>query len=415
MVPPEANTNAASAASFSALAQTDEQGRYRLEGVPAGRYYIVAGRVDLPTYFPGTSDISNARIFSIAPGGAVSGIDFVMMDTSIRTISSSELNSQLQAGITIPVQVRLEGSAKLPVFTAGAFTGVLFTDVASGVDRAQRIQNAFAFDLGPLSSTAEYKVKVVNLPEGYVVRTMTYDAMDVLTNTVKIPPSFLLRPTLITVNGITQVTGTSAQATVQARPELIITLASVPAPAAAGVRVTGRETDIGVRSVYISGTPGTLFSDGTFEFRGVLPGLHSIAALGSSNLKSLGALIVAGDRDIQGVEIEPIAVVPVDVRQPVAPGPVGRYAPGTVLAPASLKGRVIEEASGKPIEEGTIKLIGGGSAVAPIGPGGEFEFARLLPGAYDLEVRIFGHSNVLQSIVVGDEETHVDVKTLRLY
>src|SRR5262245_1212332 len=85
MVPPEVAADAAAGSALAALAQTDEQGRYRLEGIPAGRYYIVAGRVDLPTYYPGTADMKQARIFSVVPGGTVSGMDFVMMDSSIRS------------------------------------------------------------------------------------------------------------------------------------------------------------------------------------------------------------------------------------------------------------------------------------------------------------------------------------------
>src|SRR5262245_54736890 len=37
------------------LTQTDSQGRYKLEGIPPGRYYIQAGLVDFPTYFPGVT------------------------------------------------------------------------------------------------------------------------------------------------------------------------------------------------------------------------------------------------------------------------------------------------------------------------------------------------------------------------
>jgi hypothetical protein len=165
----------------------------------------------------------------------------------------------------------------------------------------------------------------------------------------------------------------------------------------------------------MSGNPGTFFSDGSFEFRGVAPGRYSIAAPGSSAAPSLGASIVVGDRDLEGIEMETIAVLPNDAKQPRPPDATGTHAPGTVLPLASFRGRIIEEASGVPIEEGTIRLIGRDSITVSVGTGGEFEFSRLLPGTYDLEVRIFGHSNVLQPIIIGDEDNRIDVKTLRLY
>ena len=60
---------------MESLSQTDETGRYRLE-VPAGRYYIAAGSVDSPTYFPGTSDVSRAQVISITSAVAIENIDF---------------------------------------------------------------------------------------------------------------------------------------------------------------------------------------------------------------------------------------------------------------------------------------------------------------------------------------------------
>ncbi|HLQ78831.1 MAG TPA: hypothetical protein VK210_15850, partial [Terriglobia bacterium] len=86
MVPPESAVDVRSVAAFTALAETDTEGRYRLEGIPQGRFYIVAGRVDQPTYYPGTTETAKARIVSISPGGVVSGIDFVVMDSSVRSI-----------------------------------------------------------------------------------------------------------------------------------------------------------------------------------------------------------------------------------------------------------------------------------------------------------------------------------------
>jgi len=420
MVPPENGTDSALAGSFAALAQTDEQGRYRLEGIPQGRYYIVAGRVDLPTFYPGTADVSNARIFAITPGGAVSGIDFVMMDNSIRPAVSSGafgiINPSLaQIQITIPVRVRMETVAKLPVFADGSFTMVRFTDTSTGVQRAQAIKDSFLFNLSPSSGPPEFRVDVVNLPVGYVMKSIMYGTTDVMTNPLKIPSILLLRQMIVTANGVTQVATVSAPPSGQTSPELIITLGTVPVPPTAGASVIGRMKDTQPRSIYLSGNPGTLYSDGSFEFRGVPPGRHSIAAFDTSTSGSLGASIVVGDRNMDAVELEPIAVLPNDVKQPRPPDATGTHAPGTVLPLTSFRGRIIEESSGTPIEEGTVRLIGRDSATVPVGTGGEFEFQRLLPGSYELEVRIFGHSNVLLPVVIGDENVRLDVKTLRLY
>jgi hypothetical protein len=398
MVPPEVGTEAVLSGSFAALAQTDEQGQYRLEGIPQGRYYIVAGRVDLPTFYPGTADVSNARIFAITPGGAVSGIDFVMMDNSVRSPSAfGQTAPPAPPSFTIQTQVRLEDSAKLPVFASGDFTSVRFTDTITGTQRTQQIRGSFSVGLSTSSRAPEYRVSVENLPAGMVVKSMTYGSSDVLANTLKIP----------TTNGTILLSRLTA-------PVLTITLAAVPVPSLGGVRVTGRTKDTDARAIYLSGAPGTYFADGTFEFRGVAPGRYSIAAFGSSPVSSLGASIVVGDRDMEGIEMETIAVLPA-VLQPTFSDAPRTPVPGTVLPLASFRGRILEEASGVPIEEGTIRLIGRNSITASVGTGGEFEFLRLLPGTYDLEVRIFGHSNVLQRIVIEDENIRLDVKTLRLY
>jgi hypothetical protein len=368
--------------------------------------------------------MSRARIFSIAPGGAVSGMDFAMMDNSIRALSpndtfaglfaayGAQLAQNLGTGISIPVQVRLEVGAKIPVSAGGLFTMVRFTDTATGVQRMQTIKNSFAFSVS--SITSESRVDVVNLPAEYRVKSMMYGTTDVLANPLKIPSSLLPRQIVVIQNGVTQLTTVPAPPG-QPVPELTITLANVAAPSVPGVRVSGRARDTELRSIYISGNPGTYFSDGTFEFRGVAPGRYSIAAVDSSTAHSLGASIVVGDRDMDGVEMDPIAVLPNDAKQARPPDAAGTHAPGTVLALASFRGRIVEEASGVPIEEGSIRLMGRDSITVPIGVGGEFEFLRLLPGSYDLEVRIFGHSNVLQPIVIGDQDVRLDVKTLRLY
>jgi hypothetical protein len=64
------------------LTQTDSTGRYRLDNVPAGRYYIAAGRVDLPTYYPGTLALTQGTAVSISSAVPLTDIDFVIQETS---------------------------------------------------------------------------------------------------------------------------------------------------------------------------------------------------------------------------------------------------------------------------------------------------------------------------------------------
>src|SRR5688572_16542722 len=63
------------AAPLEGQAQTDASGRYRLE-LPAGRYHIASGSVSTPTYYPGTTDIAQAKPVLVAAGGVVEDIDF---------------------------------------------------------------------------------------------------------------------------------------------------------------------------------------------------------------------------------------------------------------------------------------------------------------------------------------------------
>jgi hypothetical protein len=106
MVVPEPNVPQSSATTtLVSFVLTDADGRYRLENVLSGRYYTMAGLVDLPTYYPGVSGLSGARVVSVASGATVSGIDFP---------------------IVVPVGVSVKGlvirSAGQPVSATATFT-----------------------------------------------------------------------------------------------------------------------------------------------------------------------------------------------------------------------------------------------------------------------------------------------------
>jgi len=436
MVPPESDADLRSASAFSALAETDEAGRYRLEGIPPGRYYIVAGRVDGPTYYPGTTDMSKARIFSIPPeGGTVSNIDFVIVDASVRTITGNDISGQLAAlfsqlaanrvlppaNIAIPVKVEMEGGGKVPIVAEGKSVLIGLIDTATGaqIDRQLNATTLIGVPLSVLSagqSPPEYRVSIENLPAGFVLRSIQFGTDDAMKGPLKIPAANMPRTTVSTIAGVTQQVVTTMSTSGAPLPTLTITLVAVPILSTAGVRVTGRMKDMEIRSVYLSGTPGILYSDGSFEFRAVMPGRYRVAAIGNTPAgSSLAASVVVGDRDLDGIELVETAVLPVDVKTVTPPGPAPLPGPGSTLPLVSLHGRLIEESSGRPIEEGSVKLIGRSEAFTPIGPGGQFEFLRLLPGTYNLEIRIFGHTNVQQPVVVGDQDIRVDVTTLKMY
>jgi 5-hydroxyisourate hydrolase-like protein (transthyretin family) len=57
------------------IGETNESGNYVLQ-VPQGRYYIIAGRVDRPAYYPNAASPDQATVVAITPGSKTTGIDF---------------------------------------------------------------------------------------------------------------------------------------------------------------------------------------------------------------------------------------------------------------------------------------------------------------------------------------------------
>src|SRR5262245_2904428 len=88
MAVPQSPLDAVSSFSMVSLSETDIEGKFRLENIPPGRYYITAGSVDNPTYFPGTMEAARGTIVSVAAKANISGVDFVQQDSSIRAAST---------------------------------------------------------------------------------------------------------------------------------------------------------------------------------------------------------------------------------------------------------------------------------------------------------------------------------------
>src|SRR5262245_8599870 len=56
--------------------QTDAAGKYRLDDVPPGPYYILAGKLDAPIYYPGVSDFAKAKLVDVRAKTLLGDVNF---------------------------------------------------------------------------------------------------------------------------------------------------------------------------------------------------------------------------------------------------------------------------------------------------------------------------------------------------
>jgi len=443
---------AALGAAMAGLAQTDEQGRFTLEDVPPGRYSIAAGRLDLQTYYPGTQSLADATVLTVTAGATISGINFVLNNTSFGRAAGSGTQPITAA---IPVQVRMEQGGKVPV-------------VANGRSISLRLESASALLTIPIDGisfvvpgpvAADFRVVVENLPDIYEVKSIAYGSSVITQGIFRLTaanfPTIAAAPAPSAINApantleaelravLDQLARSRTAAAAQpGQPQpapippstlvyiysspnslkpaatppsaLTITLGEVARSSTSGVRVTGVMNTQGKRAVYISGRPGIVFADGTFEFRDVQPGRHLIASISYS--RPYAAVVVVGDRNLEGVDLKETFILPDDVRVPKDPMPAGTFAPGEIVPLARISGTVIEQASKALITEGEIAIHSGDSFRAvPIDSTGRFETFTLLPGTYTLRMQIFGHSTVGPTVVVEDKDINLEVPARRLY
>jgi TonB family protein len=313
MAVPEGGVPAGGTALVS-IGMTDNQGRYRLENVLPGRYYITAGFVDLPTYYPGVSAVSGASVVNVLSGTPVTGINFAVVNALGVTVSGrvrratgmGSIGGQLVGMIGGAAQVQqtttaADGSFQflrvlpgtyqlssaagrtnpLPVVVADQdITGleivviptvnVTGNVVVEGNGPRPRVQ----LSLSPFKGTGQtagvstqpdgtfratvpegdYRVSWSNLPVGHEIKSLTTGSIDLLTTPLKV--------------------------SVDAPPEPIRLLLAVEGNP--WVKVSGRVINLGSNRTLMLTGPGvdqiqlTANPDGTFEIPQALPGNYQI-------------------------------------------------------------------------------------------------------------------------------------------
>jgi hypothetical protein len=428
MVPPDSPQDVAGIASMATLAETDENGRYRLDNVPLGRYLIAAGRIDAQTYYPGFLDVAKASKVLVTAGNTLTGINFTLNDSSGGRASNSgfALVSSLPSA---DVPFKFSGT-KIPISYPGGYPKLVLTNVKNG-QRWTATMDRLSINVGPTqgsgSSSESYNVSIEDFPAGYSIKSMTSGPVDLAQKPFQIPAGRFSTSRVVIAVSIQQALGllNSGAVQPQAPPpspapvpnasSIVIELnyAAPPAPAT-GIRVAGKfNGNIGARSFYISNIQGTTYSDGTFEFAGVPPGRHVITSRNNSaGANPLGAVLVVGGRDVEDVKLEEFAVLPMEF----ASQPQSDTRPaGSKLPLPSLNGRVVDQTTGTGIGQGVVYFSGQEMISFRLQPDGSFQIPHLLPGSYKLEIQVFGHINVSRDLVIADENLDIEFRSANFF
>jgi len=398
MTKPEAGTDAAGGSALVSIAETDAAGRFRLESIPPGRYYITAGRVDFPTYFPGSQLMATGTAILVKSGDTVSGIDFVLNSIAVRPPDSQ--SAGVTPTVSMPIKMVVAGGGKIPIYSSQGFASLQMTRVSDGAVSVFPLADSISLPIpSTITAIPQFRIALQNLPENYRVSSILYGT------TLVTSDNDLAK--LLTAYRMLQ-GGSSSNSF---GPPLTITLAVTPPSAAgAGVRVAGSAPNSEPRSVYLSGVPGIFFADGSFEFRNVKPGRYSIATPHNPmSSRPLAASIVVGNQDLDGVQLVATPLLPNGVQSPTPPYPADGHTPGFTIPQGVIQGQVLDETTHQPIPEGTVYLTGHYGSSRSLVHDGRFEFTRLLPGSYDLEVLAFGHSTVRRTVVIDETDVRIEL------
>jgi len=410
-------SDVAGAAALVSIAESDDTGRFRLENVPPGRYYITAGRVELPTFFPGTLEIAAGKIVTVASGETVSSVNFSIKDVSDRGVET------INAALKIPLQVHSDG-VRIPVFSERGKVRLRLTHIPDG-NRTDIPLDAPSVTL-PIAA-GEYQVGIENLPDDFALNSLTFGATNLLIDKLKEAFSDLPEPekgeqiTLTnTQTGIVvqrRIQGQSSYqlsglvyGSITSRSELTLSVSSKSAGTApaSGVEVRGKVFP-GQEEAYISGRPGRLYADGSFEFHDVIPGRHIVFMLGgSSTSRQLSAIITVGSVDVENLQLQDTITLPLDVMAP-AVNQAGLQAETSISTMHSMKGHVVAESTHLPVA-GIVTVHGFNRSITYSLPAdGEFEIPDLLPGSYGLKIETFDRSTLTRTIVVGEKDVDLNL------
>jgi hypothetical protein len=413
------------AAPLESQAQTDADGRYGLEVAP-GRYYIASGSVAAPTYYPGTADISRARVVEVSSRSLVEAIDFssfvpatraptfqtVIQGTGIISGTLRFPDATPAAGIRVAAVPALPSGGPLPLqpTTVSAFSGNIivvsrvapptgttaastsFTYVVGTAARSAISDNTGAYVLpnlmpgtyyiaaGFAESPALYPGVSDALAARTIVTTPTTNLRAIDFTVPRPPPGFLLSGR-VTATGDTP----ASSAIVEIKSAAPVT------PSAYGLPTIN--------------PPGMLFvgPDGKFEFPDVRAGTYTVTASFSGTRAEPRNVVV--DQPVSGLDFQ----IPLSLLS-------GRIVAedGTTLPDATaFVDAIVTTADNPNILASTFLPIAADGTFSRILEPGNFRFyLRSFPEEYSIKSMMAGGTDLLKETLKfsGKEPVSVEVR-----
>ena len=146
------------------------------------------------------------------------------------SLQEPERPVQGQLKITMPILVTVEGGSKVADVVKGRSPKIRLVPVAGGKTLETSLAST-GLAMEVTSDAREYRVRVEDLPEGYVVKSMTFKSADVADNTIRASLEnfkvFLAPPRIPTYTGAGELQAI-VNRVMQPPPGLTITLAPKP-------------------------------------------------------------------------------------------------------------------------------------------------------------------------------------------
>lgn len=318
------------------LTLTDNNGRFTIQLLEPGTYYVTAGLLDSPSYYPGVGTLSSAKSILVSAGARVSGIDFKTVQPLIHSVSGRVVlqpgqklvpgyRMALTGAATIETPVTPDGTfefarvspgqytlrlaangfpAAMPLVVEGRITGIEFRPGAIFVNgsvamedgsdapttsvtfrdikqnRLMEVTARKTFAL--LVPEGEFRVTAKRVATGYEVRSLTSGSVDLVSDSLKLTSN---------------------------EPVVTITITLKPAPTVpfAGRAVSARGVLQPIRSIRMEAgertesVQGAVQPDGSFAFDKISPGEYTavVAVAGSQESRIKVVVPPAGRRDAE--------------------------------------------------------------------------------------------------------------------